>query len=202
MSGAAWAVIGVLWLVVVGLIFVVVALARQVGILHERIRPAGALHIAKGLKVGESAPVIETPDITGRPQRIGVTNPNGRSTLIAFVSPTCPVCKSLLPVLRSMRRSERANVDVILASDGAADEHRAFIAAESLEEFPYVLSEQLGMTYGASKLPYAVLIDSNGVVRANGLVNTREHLESLFEAQALGVANIQEFAARKQRDVA
>ncbi len=202
MSGAAWAVIGVLWLVVVGLIFVVVALARQVGILHERIRPAGALHIAKGLKVGESAPVIETPDITGRPQRIGVTNPNGRSTLIAFVSPTCPVCKSLLPVLRSMRSSERANVDVILASDGAADEHRAFIAAESLEEFPYVLSEQLGMTYGASKLPYAVLIDSNGVVRANGLVNTREHLESLFEAQALGVANIQEFAARKQRDVA
>lgn len=202
MSGAAWAVIGVLWLVVVGLIFVVVALARQVGILHERIRPAGALHIAKGLKIGESAPVIETPDITGRPQRIGVTNPNGRSTLVAFVSPTCPVCKSLLPVLRSMRRSERANVDVILASDGAADEHRAFIAAESLEEFPYVLSEQLGVTYGASKLPYAVLIDSNGVVRANGLVNTREHLESLFEAQALGVANIQEFAARKQRDVA
>ncbi|HEY0938927.1 MAG TPA: methylamine dehydrogenase accessory protein MauD [Steroidobacter sp.] len=202
MSGAAWTVIGVLWLVVVGLIFVVVALARQVGILHERIRPAGALHIAKGLKVGESAPVIETPDITGRPQRIGVTNPNGRSTLIAFVSPTCPVCKSLLPVLRSMRRSERANVDVILASDGAADEHQAFIAAESLEEFPYVLSEQLGMTYGASKLPYAVLLDSNGVVRANGLVNTREHLESLFEAQALGVANIQEFAARKQRDVA
>jgi methylamine dehydrogenase accessory protein MauD len=202
MSGAAWTVIGVLWLVVVGLILVVVALARQVGILHERIRPAGALHIAKGLKVGESAPVIETSDITGRSLRIGASNPHGRSTLIAFVSPTCPVCKSLLPVLRSMRRSERARVDVILASDGVADEHRAFIAAESLEEFPYVLSEQLGVTYGASKLPYAVLIDADGVVRANGLVNTREHLESLFEAQALGVANIQEYAARKQRVVA
>lgn len=202
MSAAAWTVISVLWLVVVGLIFVVMALARQVGILHERIRPAGALHIAKGLKVGESAPVIETPDITGQPLRIGASNPHGRSTLVAFVSPTCPVCKSLLPVLRSMRRSERANVDVILASDGVADEHQAFIAAEALEEFPYVLSEQLGVTYGASKLPYAVLIDADGIVRANGLVNTREHLESLFEAQALGVANIQEFAARKQREVA
>jgi methylamine dehydrogenase accessory protein MauD len=202
MSSAAWTVIGVLWLVVVGLTFIVVALARQVGILHERIRPAGALHIAKGLKVGESAPVIETPDLMGRPLRIGMSSSHGRATLIAFVSPTCPVCKALLPVLRAMRKSERANVDVILASDGAAAEHRAFIAAESLEEFPYVLSEQLGVTYGASKLPYAVLIDSNGIVRANGLVNTREHLESLFEAQALGVANVQEFAARKHRDVA
>jgi methylamine dehydrogenase accessory protein MauD len=201
-SVAVWTVIVILWVVIVGLVFVVVALARQVGILHERIRPAGALHMAKGLKVGEAAPVIETPDIAGRALRIGVPSPQGRSTLVAFVSPTCPVCKSLLPVLRSMRRSERANVEVILASDGPAAEHLAFIAAESLGEFPYVLSEQLGMTYGASRLPYAVLIDGSGTVRANGLVNTREHLESLFEAQALGVANIQEFATRKQRDVA
>ncbi|MBL8266690.1 methylamine dehydrogenase accessory protein MauD [Steroidobacter sp.] len=202
MSIAAWTIISILWIVVVGLIFVVVALARQVGIIHERIRPAGALHLAKGLKVGEAAPVIETPDVTGRQLRIGAPNTHGRATLIAFVSPTCPVCKSLLPVLRSMRRSERANLEVILASDGAAAEHLAFIANESLEEFSYVLSEQLGMTYGASRLPYAVLVDASGTVRANGLVNTREHLESLLEAQALGVANIQEFAARKQRDVA
>jgi methylamine dehydrogenase accessory protein MauD len=201
-SVAAWTIIGLLWAVVVGLIFVVVALTRQVGILHERIRPAGALHIAKGLRVGEAAPVIEAADITGSALRIGAANSQGRSTLVAFVSPTCPVCKSLLPVLRSMRRHEGGTVDVILASDGTRDEHLQFIAAERLEEFAYVLSEQLGVSYGASKLPYAVLIDSTGTVRANGLVNTREHLESLFEAQARGVANIQELAARERHEVA
>lgn len=202
MSATAWTLIALLWVVVIALIFVVVALARQVGILHERIRPAGALHMAKGLKVGEAAPVIETADIAGRALQIGAAAQHGRSTLVAFVSPTCPVCKELLPVLRSMRRRERPAVDVILASDGVREEHLKFIAAEALEEFPYVLSEQLGLTYGATKLPYAVLIDGSGVVRANGLVNTREHLESLFEAQALGVANIQELAARQRREVA
>jgi len=39
----------------------------------------------------------------------------------------------------------------------------------------------------------AVLIDGDGVVRARGLVNTREHLESLFEARAQGVASVQEY---------
>jgi methylamine dehydrogenase accessory protein MauD len=201
-SLAAWTIIGLLWAVVVGLIFVVVALTRQVGILHERIRPAGALHIPKGLRVGEAAPVIETADINGRALQIGAANSAERATLVAFVSPTCPVCKSLLPVLRSMRRHEGRAVEVILASDGPREEHLQFIAAERLEEFPYVLSEQLGMSYGASKLPYAVLIDSSGIVRANGLVNTREHLESLFEAQAHGVANIQELAARERHEIA
>ena len=33
----------VLWLVVIVLAFVVFALARQIGILHERVAPAGAL---------------------------------------------------------------------------------------------------------------------------------------------------------------
>lgn len=202
MSTAAWTVIALLWIVVVALVFVVVALARQVGILHERIAPAGALHLPKGLRVGETAPVIDATEIRGGALAIGRAREDGRSTLLAFVSPTCPVCKSLLPVLRSMRRRERPAVEVVLASDGEREEQLRFIAAESLEEFPYLLSAELGMRYGASRLPYAVLIDAAGVVRATGLVNTREHLESLFEAQAQGVATVQELAARERREVA
>jgi methylamine dehydrogenase accessory protein MauD len=53
------------------------------------------------------------------------------------------------------------------------------------------------MTYGVAKLPYAVLIDEDGIVAAQGLVNTREHLESLFEAQRRGVASIQEYLEGK-----
>ncbi len=43
------------------------------------------------------------------------------------------------------------------------------------------------------KLPFAALIDKDGVLRAKGIVNSREHLESLFEAQAKGVASLQEY---------
>jgi methylamine dehydrogenase accessory protein MauD len=81
----------------------------------------------------------------------------------------------------------------VLASDGEREEHERFVAAQSLGDFPYVLSQELGMTYRVAKLPYAVLIDAAGVVRAKGLINTREHLESLLEARDRGVASIQEF---------
>jgi len=49
------------------------------------------------------------------------------------------------------------------------------------------------MTYRVSKLPYVVLIDHEGVVRAKGLVNTREHLESIVAAKQMGIGSIQEY---------
>ena len=52
------------------------------------------------------------------------------------------------------------------------------------------------MSYGISKLPYGVLIDENGRVAAMGIVNSREHLDSQFEAKELEVASIQEYMGR------
>ena len=71
--------------------------------------------------------------------------------------------------------------------------HRHSHTGHGLSRLPYVLSAQVGMAFGVGKLPYAILIDELGVIRAKGIVNTREHLESLFEAQRRGVASIQEF---------
>ena len=45
-----------LWVCVVALALVVFALSRQVGLLHERVAPAGALAPAKGPTVGQPAP--------------------------------------------------------------------------------------------------------------------------------------------------
>src|SRR5437773_11685383 len=55
----------VLWMVVVLLGCVVAALARQIGVLHERVAPAGALMVGKGPAVGEPAPVVRVEDLTG-----------------------------------------------------------------------------------------------------------------------------------------
>ena len=59
-----------------------------------------------------------------------------------------------------------------------------------------MISEQLGVTYRVSRLPFAVLLDGEGVVTAKGLVNSREQLESLFNAAETGYASIQDFASR------
>ena len=203
MSVAGWIAIATLWAVVACLGIAVLALARQIGILHQRLQPVGALKLGSSLAVGQAAPVIEARDFGGQPLSIGAADPAAADTLLVFVSPSCPVCKSLLPALRAMRRREKPPIKVILASDGPRLEHADFIAAESLGEFTYVLSEALGIAYGAGRLPHAVLIDGAGIVRASGLVNSREHLDSLFEARERGVASLQEWmAGRERRDVA
>lgn len=186
----------VLWVMVLGLLVVVLALTRQLGVLHERIAPVGALMLNRGLAVGQPAPVMEVPGLDGRTRSIGGTRADGRSTLLLFVSPTCPVCKTLLPVVKSSGRDERDWLDVILASDGSVEEHQRFVQAQGLADLPYVLSPSLGMTYQVSRLPFAALLDESGILRARGLVNSREHLESLFEAKRLGVASVQEYFAK------
>ncbi|MBS0374159.1 MAG: methylamine dehydrogenase accessory protein MauD [Proteobacteria bacterium] len=188
-----------LWVAVAALSLVVLALARQLGVLHERITPVGALMLAKGLKVGELAPEVAVADLDGRALSVGGARSDGRSLLVMFVSPTCPVCKALLPVLKSSRRSEQGWAEIVLASDGDLAEQRAFVREQGLESFPYVVSAPLGISYQVSRLPFAVLVDADGVLRARGIINSREHLESLFEAKRLGVASLQDYLEERAK---
>jgi methylamine dehydrogenase accessory protein MauD len=182
-----------LWVVVIVQALALLAVIRQLGVLHERIAPAGALMLAKGLKTGEPAPTVAVEDVSGNALTVGGARTDERATLLVFISPTCPVCKTLLPALKSSASSERAWLDIVLASDGDLAAQRAFIAAHRLEGFRYVISAPLGLTYQVSRLPFSVLIDAHGVLRARGIVNSREHLESLFEAKRLGFATIQDY---------
>lgn len=188
-----------LWVLMLAMAGMLLALLRQVGVLHERVAPMGALTIDRGPKEGENAPIFDLKDIRQRPLKIGGPSEAGKSKLVFFLSPTCPVCKKLLPIVKSITQKESRWLDVILASDGELAEQERFVRAQRLEAFPYVLSADLGMTYRIGKLPYGVLIDETGVIRSKGLINTREHLESLIEAKEMGVASIQEYLKGTQK---
>ncbi len=185
-----------LWIGLIVLGLVCIALARQIGVLHQRIAPAGALALRQPLKLGDPVPVLSLPTIDGSIVQIG-GGPQGRSQLLLFLSPDCSICESLLPSVRSAHGAERAWLDIVLASDGEGENHAAFVRDKGLAQFPYVLSETLGRTYGVAKLPYAVLIDEAGKLVSTGLVNTREHLESLFVAKERGVSSIQQFLSQR-----
>jgi len=182
---------GLLWVLVIALAIAVFALARQVGILFERIAPMGALMTDSGPNVGEAISRFDLTALDGRPVTVGASGP--RSQLVFFLSPSCPVCKKLLPILGSVATAEQSWLDIVLASDGEVAEHQAFVRQRRLEKFPYLLSRELGMAFRVSRLPYAALIDGAGVVRAKGLINNREQLESLFTARDLGVASVQSY---------
>src|SRR5687767_11689740 len=94
----------VLWVLVGVLGVAVVALARQVGILHLRLGPRGALEVDdEGPPLGEAIEPMEAEDLDGRP--VVVAGP-GAERFLLFVSPGCPLCHEVLPSVRAVTRSE------------------------------------------------------------------------------------------------
>lgn len=178
-----------LWVVLLVQLGVCFALARQIGILFERVSPVGAMISDAGPALGDKVAPLALPNLNGPGLTLG--DSAGRSQLVFFLSTSCPICKALLPALKSIRADEGKWLEVILASDGREALHRRLIEAEGLEAFPYVLSSELGMSFKVAKLPFAVLLDQNGRVRAKGLINSREQLESLFTASETGIPSYQ-----------
>lgn len=180
-----------LWIVVLALGAIIFGMVRQVGILHERVAPMGAMMNDHGPEVGEMAPDMKVAGIDGDLIRFGGASPDRKGRLLLFVSPSCPICKKLLPIAKSFASGEK--LGVVLVGDGDVGEQREMIARHKLEGIPYVNSPQVGMTFQVGKLPYAILIDEDGVIRAKGLVNSREHLESLAIARETGYGTIQAY---------
>ncbi|MCK1791131.1 methylamine dehydrogenase accessory protein MauD [Pseudomonas violetae] len=180
-----------LWILLLALAFAVMGLVRQIGVLHGRIAPAGALMVDKGVAVNEPAPQVTASDRQGRPVNFGYAGE--KSQLLFFLSPTCPICKSLLPAIKSIAKEQADRLDVVFISDGDMDAQQALIREHKLDDVTYVVGPEVGMTYQIGKLPYAALIDKAGTLRAKGLVNSREHLDSLFEVEHLKSATLQEY---------
>ena len=180
-----------LFLMVVAQTIALLALGRQVGILFERVSPMGALVNDSGPEVGHQTPLFNLPSLTGGAVALGPRP--GRSTLVFFLSPTCPVCKKLLPIIKSVRKAEGSWLDVVFASDGEKAQHQRFIETAELSSYPYVVSTELGLAYRVARLPYAVLLDQHGIIRAKGLINSREQFDSLFNAFDMNVASIQSY---------
>ena len=180
-----------LWGAVIALGLMLWALSRQVGVLFERVAPMGALVTDAGPAVGEPSPALSLRGIQSEQVEIG--GGTELPTLLFFLSPSCPVCKKLIPVLKALQRDERRQLRVVLASDGELVDHLGFVREQGLEAMPYLLSTELGMSYRVSRLPYGVLLDVQGKVAAKGLVNSREQLDSLLNAHDMQTPSIQQY---------
>src|SRR5882762_4258231 len=115
-----------LWIVVILQGVTILALARQVGVLHDRVAPAGALLNGAGPGVGEQSPRMEVHALAGNAITIGVRLAAGRALLMLFVSSTCPICKKLIPIAEKFAKSER--LDVLFVGDADLAEQRKLIS--------------------------------------------------------------------------
>jgi len=188
------------WIVILGLGLALLALARQVGVLHVRLAPAGALLSGKGPVVGEPAPVLDALTMEGAPVVVGKPRAAGLKQLVLFVSPHCPLCKELIPIAKNFAKTEK--LDIVFVGDDDPDEQRAMIARLEMGSLPFVNSSIVGRSFHVDRLPHAALIGADGILLSKGLVNSREHLESLVTAHEMGVVSVQDYLKNSKSKVA
>ena len=127
MRGSVWvATYVLLWLAVLGLSVAVVALLRQIGVLHARLHPLGVHFAGEGPELDSVAPpLIEAP--YGEQEL----------TLVAFTAPTCEVCDVLRPSLDALRRTYReVRVHVLDLDDRTRPTFNAF----NVRSTPYLVA--------------------------------------------------------------
>jgi methylamine dehydrogenase accessory protein MauD len=134
-----------------------------------------------GLAPGQRAPDFAAPDLDGRVVSLGELL--GRPLLLVFGSPGCGPCRTLVPDLNAFARERRDELSVLFLSRGEVEDARRF-AQETGAEVRVAVhpDEKLPEQYKARVTPFAFLIDGEGVVRAKGLANNREHLDLLLRA--------------------
>jgi methylamine dehydrogenase accessory protein MauD len=169
----------VLWLLVVALAAVVVALARQIGTLHMRLGPRGALEVDdEGPPLGEAPDPLDTVATDGAAITIGGP---GQGQLIMFVSPSCNLCREVLPALAATAAG--AGLKPYVVADSESDSLDAELAPRRLKA-PVVADVRVPKRFEIPGTPYIVVMDSMGVVRAKGTVNNLEQLEGLVDTAA------------------
>jgi hypothetical protein len=156
------------WVLLAVLAIVVVALARQIGVLHLRLGPLGALEVDdEGPALGE---VPEARTARGRDGTATLVGGPGPRRLLAIVSQTCPICELLLPSLP------------------------AAAAAGGL--VPQVVSDpELEIAYRVPGVPFVLVLDELGAVRSKGTVNSLEQIEGLIDTADRRISEAEELRA-------
>ena len=166
----------VLWALVLVLCAIVVALARQIGTLHLRLGPRGALEIdEEGPPLGESPPPFEALAVSGENVTIGGP---GQAQVVMFVSPGCHLCDQVLPSLGPIRSAEEFRPYVVTDAD-VFETMGGFDVKEI--EAPVIPSSRLAQSYAIPGTPYVVVLDELGIVRAKGTANNLEQVEGLLD---------------------
>jgi hypothetical protein len=142
--------LGVALLGLVALAVVVLALAREVGMLRLAVNPRGALEVPhEGPEVGARSALAG---------RFGDELAPGRIGLAVFTSDGCGMCRALEPAVTAFGRDPR----VALRTFDEARDADAWAAAD------------------VPGSPFAVALDADGTVLAKGTFNTGAQLESVL----------------------
>ncbi|ANA82760.1 methylamine dehydrogenase [Paenibacillus glucanolyticus] len=170
-----WISYSILWLLVVPLVILNLVLFRQLGIMV--MGTARGVN-QSGIPVGKKIPEAVTTKLQGT--EWSTSELMGMPSLMLFGSPTCKECADILPDFK--RIAEMNNVKPVLLLFSSVDLASDYIRKIAYEDEVLIVSSEFANHLDVQVTPYAYAVDTNGVIRHKGLVNSREQLEAYAKA--------------------
>lgn len=180
---------GLLWLVVVALVFLVVGVLRQLAILTSQLQPAPLASAPTTLPLeddgpllGSKLPLIKGESINGFGKVDTESQATGRTTLVIFISPRCPTCQTVVAPLNRVSTSSdrRLNVVIVLrAHDGKECDN--FLDIFPLQAAVICDSDRaISASLGVDRNPLGLLYNEQGILNRKGVVVGQDDLLALL----------------------
>ena len=166
--------------VLVGLGAVLLSLARQIGVLHERTAPVGGLlqKVRQAERIDLDAVQVSTAAGADQPLRRVA---DGRPLALLFVAERCPVCKSLLPIYQEALGKRGFSPFVV--GDGASATALARLAEDQGVPRDRILTApQLAMALQVLQTPTLALLDRDGKVLQKTRLKGPSHLLNVVQS--------------------
>lgn len=177
------------FIILMGLAVVVLSLARQVGILHERLTPAGMERSKSEVRMGEVVPLqgAEGPEplraISGEPVALA-----GKRTALLFMSAECPICRSVLPAFEDAVGDSGFAAywvaDGLPGPSGNMPDYNQYADEQRLDQDRLLVSQELGLTLGVQQIPALVLIDAEQKLIAREVLSGPRQVAALLSSHA------------------
>ena len=146
------------------LVVVVLSLARQIGVLHERTAPVGGLMQKARREAGkvdridlDAVRVATATGFIGSLRQLS----KGQAIALLFVNDECAVCKSLLPGYAAALRRYQALPLIVLGGSASAD-LADFADVHGLLPERVIASSELAVTLQVMQTPTLALLDAQG----------------------------------------
>jgi peroxiredoxin len=113
-----------------------------------------------GLPIGEVAPPIALPDLTGR--TVSLSDFKGRKTLVVFWNPGCGFCQRMLPDLKAWEHNRSSgSPELLVVSTGAAEANQNIgLHSPVLLDGAFAVARQ----FRGGGTPSGVLVDAEGKI--------------------------------------
>jgi methylamine dehydrogenase accessory protein MauD len=169
-----WLLLNSIGLAIVAAILYLVL--RQLGFVLRRIGPVSARSTPVGPRIGEN--------LTSHIRDLVRDGSGDKATLLVFVSDVCSICSSVKAGAEKLAEAWKRDAQILLVYD-CNHPHEEQPLRKLTPALFVRRSLSMRTDVGVTFVPFAVVMDRDGLVIGKGLVNDISHLESLLElAQA------------------